>query len=174
MVSAQRSSADLRRQLCRKNSERKPAQELLQDVRDKYFKYVGECCRSRRSSQETPSPTPSPTIPPSPTPNPNHPPWPQLRTQMHFSVRRSITSYKIGRRTPTSGLSENPNYGEYVYFADHPQEGELEIQQVCPNDVWASTRSIVVTPWQSPHSVEAQCKWHTLRLQVSDRSPTGE
>ena len=154
-------SADLRRQLCRKNSERKPAEELFQDVRTKYFKYIGECCRSRRSSQEPSSPTPSPSLPPSPTPNPNHSPSPQLRTSMQFSVRRSITSCKIGRRTPTSGLSVNPNYGEYIYFADHPQEGELEIQRVWPNDVWASTRSIVVTSWQSPNSVEAQCKLHT-------------
>ena len=75
---------------------------------------------------------------------------------------------------PTSGLSGKPVFGEYDYFADHSQEGELEIQQVCRNDVWASTRSIVITLWQSPNCVEAQCKLHTLRLQVSDRSPTGD
>ena len=161
-VFAQILSADSSRQLCRKDSERKPAEELFQEVRTKYFRYIGECCQSRRSSQETSSPTPYTNLLQ----------MPQLRTPMHFSVRRSITSCKIARRTPTSGLSENPSYGEHVYFADHPQEGELEIQQVCPDDVWASTRSIVVTPWQYPHSIEAQCKLRALRLLISDRSPT--
>ena len=162
-VSVQILIADLRYQLCRKDSERKPAEELLQDVRTKYFRYIGECCQSRRSSQEISSPTP----------HANPLPVPQPRTPMYFSVRRSITSCKIARRTRTSGLPENPTYGEYVYFADHPQEGELEIQQVCPDDVWASTRSIVVTLWQYPHSIQAQCKLRALRLLVSDRSPTG-
>ena len=157
MVCAQICSADSCRQLCRKNSERKTAQELLQDVRFNYFRYIGECCKGRRPSQE-PSPPTSITNPPS---------SPHLRTSMQFSTRRSITSCKIARRTSTSALSEDPNYGEYIYFADHPQEGELEIQQICQNDhhdVWAFTRSIVVTLWQSPSSVQAQCKSHTLRL----------
>ena len=168
MVSVQISSADLRRQLCREYSERKSAKELLQDVRTKYFKYIGKCCGS---VQDTPSPSHNPTEPPAPTPTSN-PPSPQPRRSMHFPVRRSITSCKIGRRTPISGLSENPVYGEYSYFANHPQESELEIQEISRGDVWASTRSIVVTPWQSQPFVEAQCKLDTLCLQDSDRSPT--
>lgn len=156
LVSARIFSADLRRQLCRKNSERKPAKELLQDVRTKYFKYIGECCRS---------------LPETSSPPPDRPPSPPPRTTMQFSVRRTIKSCKIGRRTPTSGLSGNPVYGDYDYFVDHSKEGELEIQQVCRDDVWASTRVVELI---LSESVESQCKSHTLCLQVTDLSLIGD
>ena len=161
LVSARVFSADLRRQLCRKNSERKPAKELLQDVRTKYFKYIGECCKGPRSLPEPSSPTPDQSPPPSPTLSVEVRSSHQPRTTMQFSVRRIITSCKIGRRTPTSSLSGNPNYGDYDYFVDHSQEGELEIRQVCRDDVWASTRVVEV---MLSDSAESQCKSHTLCL----------
>ena len=171
---AQVFSADLRRQLCWKYRERKSAKVLLQDVRTEYLKYIGECCRNRRSSQEPSSPTPSPPLPPPPTHDPKHPPSPPLHTPVHVPIRRSITSCRIGRRTPTSGLSGNPNYGEYDYFADHSEEGDLEIQQFVRNDIWTSTRLINVRLWESSLSIQAQCKLPTVCLQGSDVSPTGE
>ena len=147
VLSAQKLSADLNLQLCRNHRERKSAEELFQAVRTKYSRYIGNCCRDNRPYKKITPPMPIRTVPPSP----------QTRTPMHFSVRRPITLCRIGRRKPTSGFPKAANYGEHIFFADHCQEGELEIQQVRRSDVWASTRSIIVTLRQSPHAVETQC-----------------
>ena len=129
--------ADLHVQLSREHTERKSAGKLAQEVRRKYGKYIGECCRECVSFPE-PASSPEP------------------RTSMDFSTPRSITSCRIGRREPMPGFPQIPNYEDYIFFADHPQEGSLELQEVHRKDKWASTRSIIVTLGQSSHSVEGQ------------------
>ena len=83
---------------------------------------------------------------------------------------RAIISCKIGRREPSSGFPRYPNYGEYIYVADCPQDGELEVREDRRSDAWATTRSIIVKMLQSPRSIEEQCRSLAFQRQVKEHS----
>ena len=83
---------------------------------------------------------------------------------------RPITSCKIGRRQLISGSLKYPSYGEHIYFADYPQDGELEFREDRKSDAWATTRSTIVKMLQSPRSIEEQCRFHAFHLQAREQS----
>ena len=139
---------DLETQLCKEESDRAPAAKLSQEVRTKYPKSIGRCCKE---------PPPKDLCLPNHNPSPQIPPEPR-RVPMGFSMPRPVVSWRIGRREPRSGFPKSPNYEEYSYFADYVQDGELELRENGRDDAWAATRTIIIKISQSPRSIDEQCR----------------
>lgn len=141
--------ADLNLQICSEHSERKSAKDLSEDVRTKYHRYIGSCCKSRKREESLVRGVIKPTGSAS---------LGFDRVPMGYSMPRPVTSCRIARREPKPGFPQSPDYGDYAYFADHSKDVEIRIQEDRRSDAWAVTRSIVITFRQAPKTFEEQCR----------------
>lgn len=155
--------ADLNLQICSDHIKRKSAKELSQDVRNKYLKYIGGCCKNpkRRVSLVNGAIRRTGSAPPvSAPPGIN-------RVPMGYSMPRSVTSCRIARREPSPGFPQSPYYGDYIYSPDSPQYGEIEVQEDPGSDAWAVTRSIIVSYREALPAIECRLfvfAWHAREL----------